>query len=359
MYILVINSGSSSVKYELFRIPQAMSAASGIVERIGQAKVPDHSTAIRLILDTLTNPDHGVIRNLSQIGAVGHRVVHGGEEFSHSVLITEKVIKAVKKCFELAPLHNPPNLLGIMACRRLLPGVVQVGVFDTAFYQSMPPYSYIYGIPYRLYKKHGIRRYGFHGTSHKYVAIMAAKILKKPLKKLNLITCHLGNGCSITAVKHGRAIDTSMGFTPLEGLLMGTRCGDIDPAVVFYLADKERLSTNRINDIFNKRSGLLGLSGISNDMRDVYKAAQKGNKRAKLAFEVFVYRIQKYIGAYAAAMNGVDAVVFTAGIGENHAPTRKAVCRNLGFLGKFKVLVIPTNEELMIAQETLKIINSI
>lgn len=358
-------------------MPQVLGVASGIVERIGRertflihrptnkteikipAKVPDHNTAIKLTLDALIHPSYGVIRELSQIRAVGHRVVHGGEEFSRSVLITKKVIKTIKRCFELAPLHNPPNLLGIMACRRLLPGIVQVAVFDTAFYQSMSPYAYVYGLPYKLYKRYSIRRYGFHGTSHKYVAIMAAKTLKRPLKKLKLVTCHLGNGCSITATEFGKAVDTSMGFTPLEGLLMGTRCGDIDPAVVFYLMDKEKLTVEKINDILNKKSGLLGLSGISNDMRDVYKAAQKGNKRAKLAFEVFVYRIQKYIGAYAAAMGGLDAIVFTAGIGENHAPTRKAVCKKLGFLGKVKVLVIPTNEELMIAQDTFKIVKLI
>lgn len=398
MYILVINSGSSSVKYVLFRMPQAIVLAKGIVQRIGQeraflihkpdkqeeiktlAKVPDHNTAIKLTLDTLTHKDYGVIHSMSQIRAIGHRVVHGGEAFSNSVLITGEVIKTIKKFFELAPLHNPPNLLGITACSKLLPGIIQVAVFDTAFYQSMPPRAYIYGLPYNLYKRFGIRRYGFHGTSHKYVAVRTAEILEKPLKKLKLITCHLGNGCSITATEYGKAIDTSMGFTPLEGLLMGTRCGDIDPAVVYYLMDKKKLTIEGVNELLNKKSGLLGLSGISNDMRDVYGAARNGNERAKLAFSVFIHRIQKYIGAYSAEMNGLDAIVFTAGIGENHVSTRKAVCDKFKFLGikidskrnisrkkekiitthgsKVKVLVVPTNEELMIAEDTFRIINS-
>lgn len=397
MYILVINSGSSSVKYELFRLPHAEVLAKGIVERIGQKgafhfyypanrepikvkkQVSNHTAAIKLTINTLTHPNYGVINNMSQIKAVGHRVVHGGEKFSNSVLITDKVIKTIKKCFELAPLHNPPNLLGIMACRRHLPGVIQTAVFDTAFYQSMPMYSYIYGLPYELYEKLGIRRYGFHGTSHKYVASRTAEILEKSLKKLKVVTCHLGNGCSITAVKYGMATDTSMGFTPLEGLLMGTRCGDIDPAIVFYLMEKKKLTTEGVNELLNKKSGLLGVSGISNDMRDVYKAALKGNQEARLAFDIFVHRIQKYIGAYASVMNGLDAVVFTAGIGENHVPTRRAVCKNLEYLGikinpkknrsnqkekiitdkssKVKVLVVPTNEEMMIAKDTFRLFN--
>jgi len=385
------------VKYELFKMPEANILAKGIVERIGEKRaflrysadgkanieqsvnVSDHKSAIKLAINMLVHPSYGVIQSVSQIKAVGHRVVHGGEAFSDSTLITEKVISVIRKYIELAPLHNPPNLLGITACKNLLHNVVQVAVFDTAFYQTMLPYSYIYGLPYELYKKLGIRRYGFHGTSHKYVAIRAAQILKKPLRHIKIITCHLGNGCSITAVKNGRAIDTSMGFTPLEGLIMGTRCGDIDPAIVFYLMDKEKLTVEEINDLLNKKSGLLGISGVSNDMRDVYKAAREGNKRAKLAFDVFVHRIQKYIGTYSVSMNGVDAIVFTAGIGENHAPTRKAVCKKLKFLGikidpkknlskvkekiitvpesKIKVMTVPTNEELMIARDTERIYN--
>jgi len=395
MNILVINSGSSSVKYKLFDVKDEKELARGVVERIGLKKsnlrhlsadgkevrlsgdIPDHDAAIRLALDFLTHKEHGVIRDISEIGAVGHRVVHGGEEFSGSVIITGKVTKAIKSHCRLAPLHNPPNLTGIRVAQKLLPDIKHIAVFDTAFHQTIPPGAYLYALPYNLYREEKIRKYGFHGTSHKYVAYRTAEILKKPLKKLKLITVHLGNGCSATAVKNGRSINTSMGFTPLEGLVMGTRSGDLDPAIVFYLMAKRNLSSHKVDDLLNKKSGLLGMTGLSSDMRDVYKRVKRGDGRSKLAFEVFIDRIQKYIGSYAVAMDGVDAIVFTAGIGENHAPTRAAACRMLSFLGvkidpkknnsskkekvittkdsKVKVLVVPTNEELMIARETYRL----
>ena len=396
MNILVINSGSSSVKYKLFDVKNEKELAKGIVERIGLRKsnlshiaagkkkvklskaIPNHNAAIKLALDYLTDKKHGAIQDVSEIGAVGHRVVHGGEEFSDSVIITDRVIKVIKSYFKLAPLHNPPNLLGIKVAKKLLPKVKHIAVFDTAFHQTIPPSAYLYALPYSFYEKEKIRRYGFHGTSHKYVALKTAEILKKPLAKLKLIVSHLGNGCSITAVKNGKSINTSMGFTPLEGLVMGTRSGDIDPAIIFYLMNKKNLSVDDVDNLLNKKSGLLGMSGVSSDMRDVYKEVKKGSRKAKLAFEVFIDRIQKYIGSYIVAMDGVDAIVFTAGIGENHAPTRSAVCKRLSFLGvkidprknntaakekimttkdsKVKVLVVPTNEELMIARETYRLI---
>jgi len=396
MYILVINSGSSSVKYKLFDVKDKRELAKGIVERIGLDKsglshithgrkeaavtcdIPTHKAAVKLALEYLTDKQHGAIEDTSEIAACGHRVVHGGEEFSGSVVITEKVTKAIRMHFDIAPLHNPPNLLGIEVAMKLLPDIKHIAVFDTAFHQTIPASAYLYGLPYEFYRRDKIRRYGFHGTSHKYVALRAAAVLKKPVGKLKLITVHLGNGCSITAVKNGRSVNTSMGFTPLEGLLMGTRSGDIDPAVVFYLMHKKNLSYTEIDRLLNKESGLLGMSGISSDMRDVYSALKKGHRESRLAFEVFVERIQKYIGAYAVSMNGVDAIVFTAGIGENHPPTRKAVLAKLGFLGvrldgeknnspaKEKVItsnkrgtravVIPTNEELMIAEDTRRLV---
>ena len=396
MNILVINSGSSSVKYKLFSVKDAKELARGIIERIGLKKscfchkaaggkeiksfrdISDHESAIRMALSFLTDKVHGVIKDVSEIDAVGHRVVHGGEEFSDSTVITPRVIKVIRSYFKLAPLHNPPNMLGIKVAQKLLPRIKHVAVFDTAFHHGMPPSSYLYALPYVFYKKDKIRRYGFHGTSHKCVALRAAEILGKPLKKLKLITCHLGNGCSITAVKNGKSVKTSMGFTPLEGLVMGTRSGDIDPAVVLFLMGQKNFSVEEIDNLLNKKSGLLGVSGISSDMRDVYGALKRGNKKARLAFEVFIDRIQKYIGSYAVAMDGVDAIVFTAGIGENHPPTRQEVCRKLSFLGvkidsaknrssrkekiitkkgsKIKVLVIPTNEELMIARETYRLV---
>lgn len=376
MLILVINSGSSSIKYQLFDMRKDLLLCKGVVERIGQrgcelshqisgkepflikAKTKNHQVAIQIAMDALTSSEHGAIKSIQEIVAIGHRVVHGGEEFKESTLINERVIERIEHFSELAPLHNPPALLGIKACKKLLPNLPQVAVFDTAFHQTMPDYAYLYALPYELYQKYGIRRYGFHGTSHKYVAIQASKILNRPLEQLKLITCHLGNGCSITAIEHGKSIDTSMGFTPLEGLVMGTRSGDIDPAIVFYLMKKEKLSADKISDLLNKESGLLGMSGISNDMRDIFKAVESGDARAQTAIDVFVHRIKKYIGAYIAVMNGVDAIVFTAGIGENQPRIRQRVCRELSSLineSKSKVFVIPTNEELMIAQDTERI----
>ncbi len=377
MKILVINSGSSSIKYQFFSTGRSEPLCKGIVERIGSkrsssthcsydkkpfistALIVDHHQAIKHIFDMLTCPQQGVIGSYKEISAIGHRVVHGAELFSQPVLINEKVIKAIDKFNDLAPLHNPPALLGIRACRKFAKGISQVAVFDTAFHQTIPPYAYIYGIPYAFYSKYKIRRYGFHGTSHKFVSEQAARIMKKPRSKLKLITCHLGNGCSVTAVNNGRSIDTSMGLTPLEGLLMGTRCGDIDPAVVLYIMEKKGLCIKSVDNLLNKESGMLGLSGISNDMRDIEKHAKEGKKRSKLALDIFVYRIKKYIGAYAASMDGLDAVVLTGGIGENSALIRKSLNRELkSFFSKFKaeLLVVPTNEELMISRETVQVI---
>jgi len=376
--ILVINSGSSSIKYKLFDETAEKMLARGMVDRIGLpgSAIADHHDAIRRILNELAGNNGSALKEISQISAIGHRVVHGGERFADSVLVDSDVIKGIKSFLRLAPLHNPPNLLGIEACRKLLPKTPQVAVFDTAYYHTLPDAHCIYALPYELYEKEGIRRYGFHGTSHKYVAIKTARLLKKPLSAIKIITCHLGNGCSITATKNGKAIDTSMGFTPLEGLVMGTRSGDIDPIILLYLIEKKKMTPADVDTLVNKKSGLLGVSGIGSDMRDVYKAHKGGNKRATLAFDIFVRGIQKYIGAYAVAMDGVDAIVFTAGIGENHPPTRQAVCDNLRFMGiaidsaknaknacfiskpksRVKVLVVPTDEELMIAQETAQVV---
>ncbi|MDB4349527.1 acetate kinase [Omnitrophica bacterium] len=379
--MLIINSGSSSIKYKLFDVKSDNHLlARGVVEKIGLrgSRLRDHNAAIKFILKSLMREEGGVLDDPSEIRAVGHRVVHGGERFKGSVIINNGVIKAIRRFSRLAPLHNPPNLLGIEACKRSLPDIPQVAVFDTAFYQTLPESHYIYAIPYSLYKKDGIRRYGFHGTSHKYVAIRTAAVLKRPIGRLKIITCHLGNGCSMTATKNGKAQDTSMGFTPLEGLVMGTRSGNIDPIVILYLMERKGMKRDDIDRLLNKKSGLLGVSGVSSDMRDVYKALKRGNKRARLAFDIFIHRIRGYIGAYAAGMDGVDAITFTAGIGENHPPTRRAVCANLGFLGvridnrknnannvviskpdsKVKVLVIPTDEELMIAKETREVIKN-
>jgi acetate kinase len=396
MKILVLNAGSSSVKYQLIIPEEAKVLAKGLVERIGltgavltheplgkppvklSGEILDHRVAIEYVLTILLSPNHGVLKNKNEINAVGHRVVHGGEAFSGPVLISNEVIKEMTRCIDFAPLHNPPNLKGIAAAKALLPTVPQVGVFDTAFHQSMPPQSYIYGIPYVLYKRYGIRRYGFHGTSHRYVAERAARMLNKPLEKVKLITCHLGNGSSIAAVKHGKSVDTSMGFTPLEGLLMGTRTGDMDPYIILHIMSKEELSPSEMNTMLNKHSGVLGVSGLSSDMREIEQNYQT-NERVRLAFDIFVYRIKKYIGAYAAAMGGVDAVVFTAGIGENSSMVREMACQDLEFLGikidteknresrkkeeiittdasKVKVMVIPTNEELVIAMDTAEIV---
>ena len=396
MKVLVVNSGSSSIKYQLFDMTDESVLAKGLVERIGipdsiinhypsgkeqvitHQDIPNHKIGIKLVMDTLLHPEYGVIKDVSEISAVGHRVVHAGEKFSGSVLLTDEVMDALKECIELAPLHNPPNILGIEVCKELMPGVPQVGVFDTAFHQTIPECAYLYGIPYKFYKKYKVRRYGFHGTSHKYVAQKAADILKKSIEKLKIITCHLGNGSSITAVKNGVSVDTSLGFGTVAGIVMGTRCGDLDPAIIPFLMDKEKLSIEDINKVIYKESGFLGLSeGISSDKRDLREKANQGDERAIRTISVFTYGIKKYIGAYAAAMGGVDAIVFTAGIGENSIETRVEVCAGLEFLGvkidpgknkvrgkeaiisddnsEVKVMVIPTNEELMIAKDTAEI----
>jgi acetate kinase len=367
--ILVINSGSSSIKYRLFDIhtngrknnSRYILLSKGLIEKIGQkdSGVENHKQGIAILLDSLVHGSKSVLKDHNEICAIGHRVVHGGVTFKKPTIITDEVISKIRECFELAPLHNPANFSGIEACKELLPGVKQVAVFDTAFHQSLPEHAYIYGLPYEYYEKYNLRKFGFHGTSHQYVAHEAARLLKKPLSKLKVITCHLGNGCSIAAVKYGKSIDTSMGFTPLEGLVMGTRCGDIDPASVIFLADKEKISLAEIDRVLNYKSGLKGISGISNDMREIKKAANEGNRRAKLALDIFVYRIKKYIGSYIAAMGGVDGIVFTAGIGENEKDIRAKVVKGLfGFLdpAKVKVLVVATNEELMIARQTFNLV---
>ncbi|MFH1778362.1 MAG: acetate kinase [Candidatus Omnitrophota bacterium] len=376
MKILIINCGSSSVKFQLFEKNITDVVIKGKIECIGQKlsilkyqignakllinkiKVVDYNRAISVILDVMTMSEHRIIQNIKEISAIGHRVVHAGEHFQNSVVITGKVLHRIKQCFKLAPLHNLPAYLGILACRKVFPKVLQVAVFDTAFYQLMPQYAYLYALPYNYYRKYRIRRYGFHGTSHRYVAEKAAEILKKPLNSLKLITAHLGNGCSITAVDKGRAVDTSMGFTPLEGLVMGTRCGDIDASIVFFLLQKEALSLTECEEILNKKSGLLGISGQSSDMREIIKYMHKKHKRSHLAWKIFIYRLKKYIGAYVAAMNGVDAVVFTAGISENYPRLIQIIKRELSFLLKnAKIFVVPTNEELFIAQETKRLKN--
>lgn len=349
MKILVINSGSSSIKYKLFDMPSQRLISKGAIDQIGEegSKCANHYDGLKIIL-----------KEIKSVDAVGHRVVHGAEKFKKPTLVDQNVIKGIKKCCVIAPLHNPANLAGILACQKLLPGVKQVVVFDTAFHQSIPEHAFIYGLPYDYYQKMGIRKYGFHGTSHEYVAHEASRILNKPLHKLNLITCHLGNGCSITAIDKGKSIDTSMGFTPLEGLVMGTRCGDTDPALITHIMHKKRIDTKEMDRILNKESGLKGISGISNDVRVLEEKAKAGNKRAKLALDIFVYRIRKYIGAYTAVLCDLDALIFTAGVGENQAKIRENICRNLfSCLGKNpKIMVIPTNEELMIARQTFKLI---
>lgn len=347
MKILVINSGSSSIKYKLFAMPSERLITQGSIEHIGEkgSKFGNHYSGLKIILEKIKSPD-----------ALGHRVVHGAEEFKKPTVVGQKVIKGIKKCCAIAPLHNPANLAGILACQKLLPGIKQVAVFDTAFHQSIPEYAYIYGLPYDYYQRLGVRKYGFHGTSHEYVAHEASRILGKPLNKLKLITCHLGNGSSITAIDKGKSIDTSMGFTPLEGLVMGTRCGDIDPALITHIMRKKKIGTEEMDRILNKESGLKGISGISNDMRLLKVQAKAGSRRAKLAVDIFVYRIRKYIGAYLSVLGGLDALVFTAGIGENQPDVRKKICRGL-FIGiNPKILVIPTNEELMIARQAFKLI---
>ena len=398
MKVLVINCGSSSLKYQVLDMTTEALLCKGLVERIGmdgavithekigmdkvvnETPMEDHKAAIALVLEAIQDSEHGVVESMDEIGAVGHRVVHAGEKYASSVLITDDVIKALEECIDLAPLHNPPNLLGIAACQELMPGTPMVGVFDTAFHQTMPPESYIYALPYEYYEKYGVRRYGFHGTSHKYVSQRTAEMLNVNLDDLKIITCHLGNGASVSAIKRGKCIATSMGFTPLEGLIMGTRSGDIDPAIVEFIADKEGITVQEVNTILNKKSGILGISGISSDMRDVLEAAEEGNERAMLALKAFAHRVRFYIGAYIAEMNGVDAIVFTAGVGENSIPMRDIICNDLGNLGikldvvknkvrgkeliisrddsPVKVLLIPTNEELMIARDTYYIVTT-
>ncbi len=395
MRILVLNCGSSSLKYQLFDMSDETVMAKGLIERIGlaeplhtfettrQAKTktavaaPNHKVAIQAVIDTLTNPVAGVIRSMREIDAVGHRVVHGGEKIAEPVEINAAVMDVLQECIELAPLHNPANIMGIEACQSLMPGVPQVGVFDTAFHQTMPNHAFLYAIPYDFYHKYRVRRYGFHGTSHKYVAGRAAQLAGKPFSALKIVTCHLGNGSSVTAVNGGLSVDTSMGFGTVAGIPMGTRCGDIDPAIIPYLMEKENMTINQINTVLYKQSGLLGVSGVSSDMRDIEVGCREGNQRAELALEVFAYNVRKYIGAYAAAMGGVDIIVFTAGIGENSKEMRARICQGLGFLGleidparndcrgvereintaasRVKAYVVPTNEELMIARETRQI----
>lgn len=392
MKILVVNSGSSSVKVKLFEMEDESLICSGVLDRLGTAdsiftyepagcgtiKIHksdlDHVQALKFIFEVFVDPDFGCIRSLNEIDAVGHRVVHGGESFSEATIIDHAVMKAIGDCSEIAPLHNPYNLDGIEICRRLLPDVRQVAVFDTAFHQTMPPEHYLYALPFETYEKYGIRRYGFHGTSHNYVSHRAAELLGRPFEQCSLISIHLGNGASMAAIKNGKVLDTSMGFTPLEGLVMGTRCGDLDPAVVYYLMGKMKLSIKETDDYFNKQTGMFGLSGISNDMRDIIAAATSGNQRARLSLEIYCARVKGYIGNYMAKLNGCDCLIFTAGVAENQFEIREKICSNLDGLGikldphrnraqrgefeisaedsPVKILVVPTQEELMIARET-------
>ena len=397
MKVLVINCGSSSLKYQLIDMVNEEALAQGLVERIGiegsvltqkvegkdkyivKEEMKDHKDAIRLVLEALVDENNGVIKSMDEISAVGHRVVHGGEKYKESVVINDEVKANIEECFKLAPLHNPANMIGIKACEELMPNTPMVAVFDTAFHGTMPEDAYLYALPYELYEKHGIRKYGFHGTSHKYVSQTCAEVMGRDIKDLKIITCHLGNGASLCAVKNGVSVDTSMGFTPLEGLAMGTRCGNIDPAIVTFLMKEEGLSVDEVNDLLNKKSGVLGISGISSDFRDIEDAAfNKDDRRAKLALKIFEYKIRTTIGAYAAAMGGVDAIVFTAGVGENGPETREKCLEGLEFLGveidkeannvrgkireiskagcNVKAFVIPTNEELVIARDTLELI---
>ncbi|MDU2158610.1 acetate kinase [Clostridium sp.] len=397
MKTLVINCGSSSLKYQLIDMETENSLVQGLVERIGiegsiltqkvegkdkyiiKESMPNHKAAIKLVLEALVNKDHGVIKSMDEIAAVGHRVVHGGEKYSHSVIIDDTVLDSIRDCISLAPLHNPPNIIGIEACMELMPNTPMVAVFDTAFHQTMPKEAYICPLPYELYEKYGIRKYGFHGTSHKYVSQKVADAMGKDIKDLKIITCHLGYGCSLAAVKGGKSIDTSMGFTPLAGVMMGTRSGSIDPSVISFLSEQHGYKISDIDELLNKKSGVLGISGVSSDFRDVIEAANKGNERAKLALDIFHYKVRAQIAAYAGIMGGVDVIVFTAGIGENSSLTRKECLNGLEFLGfniddeknavrgeiqeistkdsKVKVYEIPTNEELMIARDTVKLIN--
>ena len=396
MKVLVVNCGSSSLKYQVLDMPSEELLCKGLVERIGiegsvikhekigmdkfvkEVPMKDHTEAIGHVIDALLDAEHGVAKSMDEIGAVGHRIVQGGEKFAKSTLVTDDMLKEVEGLSELAPLHNPANLLGINACKKLMPTTPMVGVFDTSFHQTMPEESYIYALPYELYEKYGVRRYGFHGTSHRYVTERAAAMLGKPVDQINLVTCHIGNGASCAAVKNGKCFDTSMGLTPLEGLVMGTRCGDIDPAIIPFVAGKEGMSFADVDNMMNKKSGILGISGISSDMRDVEEAKDKGDKRAQIAWDVFAHRVKHYIGAYLAELGGADAIVFTAGVGENSATMRAEICKGLENLGividdaannvrgeekilstadsKIKILLIPTNEELMIAKDTYEIV---
>ncbi|QZE15971.1 acetate kinase [Halosquirtibacter laminarini] len=398
MKVLVLNCGSSSIKYQLINMNTEAVLAIGLVEKVGmtgsflkhekesgekvlfEGEILDHTAGIEYVLGVLTSEKHGCIKDLNEIDAVGHRVVHGGERFNSSVFITDEVVEEMQKCIDLAPLHNPPNLKGIEAVSALIPDVPQCGVFDTAFHQTMPEHSYMYAIPHKLYEKYGIRRYGFHGTSHRYVSERACEILGLDYRNSKLITCHLGNGGSIAAIQNGESIDTSMGFTPVEGLMMGTRCGDLDVGAVTYIMEKEQIGVRSFNTLANKHSGLLGVSGVSSDGRDIRKAAQEGNHNAKLARQMFNYRVKKYIGSYVAAMGGVDAIIFTGGIGENSVDQREDICKDFGFLGckvdskkndvygeeaifstddsTVTLIVVPTNEELVIARDTIEIIKN-
>ena len=396
MKILVINCGSSSLKYQLINMDNEESICQGLVERIGiegsvltqkvtgkekyiiKEPMENHKDAIKHVLEALVDKENGVIKSMDEISAVGHRVVHGGEKYSSSVIITDEVLNSIRDCISLAPLHNPPNIIGIEACRELMPNKPMVAVFDTAFHQTMPKQAYICPLPYELYEKYGIRKYGFHGTSHKYVANKVAEVMGKNIEDLKIVTCHLGNGCSLAAVKGGKSIDTSMGFTPLAGVMMGTRSGSIDPSVISFLIEEQGYTIEQVDEILNKKSGVLGISGISSDFRDVRSAAEEGNERAKLALDIFHYKVRAQIAAYAGIMGGVDVIVFTAGIGENASLTREESLKGLEFLGfeldeeknkvageireiskegsKVKVYVIPTNEELMIARDTLELV---
>ncbi|HOP99302.1 MAG TPA: acetate kinase [Acetivibrio clariflavus] len=397
MKILVINTGSSSLKYQLIDMTNESVLAKGVCDRIGlehsflkhtkigcepviiEKDLYNHKIAVQEVLSALTDSKTGVISSMTEIAAVGHRIVHGGEKFKESVIIDDDVMAAIKECVELAPLHNPANIIGIEACQQIMPNIPMVAVFDTAFHQTMPPYAYIYALPYEIYEKYRLRKYGFHGTSHKYVAHRAAEMLGRPIEELKIITCHLGNGASICAVKYGKSIETSMGFTPLQGLAMGTRSGTIDPAVISFLMEKEKMSVKDISDFLNKKSGVLGVSGVSSDFRDVQEAAENGNERAKLALDIFCYKVKRFIGDYMGILNGADAVVFTAGIGENNDLVRSMILKDMDFLGivideeknkvkgkeidisapgaRVKTLVIPTNEELAIARETKKLLS--
>lgn len=396
MNVLVINCGSSSLKYQLINSDTEEVLAKGLCERIGidgrlvyqktgldkeitEAAMPTHKQAISLVLDALVNPATGAVSNLSEIEAVGHRVVHGGEKFAAATVLTDEVISAIEECNDLAPLHNPANLIGIRACQELMPNVPMVAVFDTAFHQTMPDVAYMYGLPYEYYEKYGVRRYGFHGTSHSFVSKRAAEIVGKNYEDLKIIVCHLGNGASVCAVDGGKSVDTSMGLTPLEGLIMGTRSGDVDPSILEFIAQKEDITLSQVMNVLNKKSGVEGLSGVSSDFRDIEAAAQAGNKRAALAQQTFAYRVIKYVGAYAAAMNGVDVICFTAGLGENDSKIRKMIMKNLTYLGvqlndevndathgkeaiistadsKVTCIAIPTNEELAICRETVALV---